>query len=507
MARFSPDEQPEVFLSHRDISHHVSRAVSEGRLRKLGPRLYTPNVNDDPSDVVGRNRWQIVALLFPGAVVSHRTALEGQPAPDGSVFLTGTYDRLVELPGLTVSLRKGPGPLDGDQAFVGRLWMASEARAFLEVLAPSRARRTVSRGLARPEVEDRLERKLRQGGPEALNRIRDRAREIAEQLGREPELRILDELIGTLLGTRDARLEAPVARARARGEPWDGDRVEMFQGLFGTLRGQELPLRPDDVRREDFRHLSFYDAYFSNYIEGTEFEVEEAAAIVFEGAVPEARTEDAHDVLGTFRLISRRDLMGTGSREVEGPEEFLDRLRTYHGRMLAQRPATLPGRFKDIPNRAGATVFVAPDLVRGTLRQGLALLGGLESALARAIFVSVLIAEVHPFRDGNGRMARVMMNAELISRGERRIVIPIGYRDDYLSALRAFSRQGRTDPVVQMFDRAQQFTAELDFSHWDGVRSRLTSCGAFGDPDSTRLRLPSELGLATRNPRTGEPLQ
>ena len=31
-----------------------------------------------------------------------------------------------------------------------------------------------------------------------------------------------------------------------------------------------------------------------------------------------------------------------------------------------------------------------------------------------------LVAEVHPFADGNGRVARVMMNAELIAGGQQR---------------------------------------------------------------------------------------
>jgi fido (protein-threonine AMPylation protein) len=32
-----------------------------------------------------------------------------------------------------------------------------------------------------------------------------------------------------------------------------------------------------------------------------------------------------------------------------------------------------------------------------------------------------LISEVHPFADGNGRIARIMMNAELVAAGEERI--------------------------------------------------------------------------------------
>jgi Fic family protein len=33
-----------------------------------------------------------------------------------------------------------------------------------------------------------------------------------------------------------------------------------------------------------------------------------------------------------------------------------------------------------------------------------------------------LVSEAHPFVDGNGRLARIMMNAEFVVAGERRVV-------------------------------------------------------------------------------------
>jgi len=126
--------------------------------------------------------------------------------------------------------------------------------------------------------------------------------------------------------------------------------------------------------------------------------------------------------------------------------------------------------------------------------------GGDGTTPPRAIFLSVLVSEVHPFLDGNGRIARVMMNAELVSAEERRILIPIGYREDYLLALRAFSRQRRTEPAIRMLARAQQFTAEIDFSDWNRVRRDLERCGAFDDPEQARLLLPAERDMRTRDP-------
>ena len=95
-------------------------------------------------------------------------------------------------------------------------------------------------------------------------------------------------------------LQTEVARARAAGAPVDPERIERFELLARSLRTFAPPRRPDPATEGPaFHHIASFDAYFSNYIEGTEFGVEEARAIVFDGAIPAERPADAHDVLGT----------------------------------------------------------------------------------------------------------------------------------------------------------------------------------------------------------------
>ena len=61
---------------------------------------------------------------------------------------------------------------------------------------------------------------------------------------------------------------------------------------------------------------------------------------------------------------------------------------------------------------------------RGTLARGFELHRSLPDAFQRAVFMMFLVSEVHPFLDGNGRVARIMMNAELVATGERRLIVP-----------------------------------------------------------------------------------
>src|SRR5438552_10661177 len=53
-----------------------------------------------------------------------------------------------------------------------------------------------------------------------------------------------------------------------------------------------------------FRSKAFFEAYFSNYIEGTTFEIEEAERIVFDRAVPPTRPKDARSEEHTSELQS-----------------------------------------------------------------------------------------------------------------------------------------------------------------------------------------------------------
>lgn len=487
MPEFSLAALPEVFVSDSSISKAVYEAVERGQLRKLGSRLYTRNLQEDPERLVRRNWYNLVGAYYPDAIIADRTALESKPAEDGSVFLISAKKRETELPGLTFRPRSGAGPLDSDRPF-GGVRLASTQRAYLENLRESRARGgRVSRTMPREQLEQRLDALIRQQGEAAANRLRDDARTIAPQLGYDAEAAALHELIGTLLGTRDADLASEIGKARHAGQPFDPDRIRLFESLFMALR-DTLPERRPALQRDGEANatLAFFEAYFSNFIEGTEFTVEEAAEIVFEGVIPQERPADAHDVLGTFRVVSDLAHLKVLPTAFEA---FRDLLRRRHATVMEAREDKSPGAFKDRVNRAGQTVFVAPGLVDGTLERGFEFLQALDDPFQRAIYMMVLVSEVHPFADGNGRVARIMMNAELVARDQERIIIPTAYRTDYLGALKAFSHNGHTDPLIRMLDVAQAYTHRIDWSTLDQAHAALAATNAFAEGPEAKLKL------------------
>ena len=484
---------PEIVFGGGTGSSRVSRAVARGELRKIGPALYTSNLADDAARVVGRHVWEIVAHYVPGAVVSHRTAFEGRPSQDGTVFMTSSVGKRLDLPGLRLRVNKGPAALPGDQPFVNGLGLASEARLLLENLGIARARGGARRSVSRQEVETRLETILRSRGEAALNAIRDQARALTPALGAARGMAQLDVLMGALLRSRPAAaLRTPGGQARAAGTPFDPERLERFDLLARTLPTVSPPLREDLVTAGPaFEHLSFFDAYYSNYIEGTEFEVEEARAIVFDGVIPARRPADAHDILGTYRLVGdaawlRRAVIGDRSART-----FLERLAESHATLMAGRPEVGPGQWKTQSNQAGGTRFVEPELVPGTLMKGWEVARALRTAFQRAAMVMFVLTEVHPFTDGNGRIARAFMNAELVAAGERRIIVPTVYRDDYLGGLRALSRQDHPMPFTLMLDQGQRFTGSVRWDDYTVALADLIAANAMAAPDEgVRLRIP-----------------
>jgi hypothetical protein len=495
MTTFSLETQPEVFFSATASSRAIRRLLEGGRVRHIAGRLYTKNLADPLEDVVRRNVWDIAAGYFPGAVIVDRTAFDPRPSgEEGSVFLCAHTRRVVRLPGVVLNCRQGPGPASGDQPFMNRgLYLSSWPRRFLENVRPSRARTGVSRTLSAAELEGQLQAVLVNQGEDELNRLRDETRQLSREIGAEREGERLASIIGALLGSGADKLVTASARAMRAGVGWDERRLPLFDELMAALQAYTPTDRPERAAHMG-APFAFFEAYFSNFIEGTEFLVDEARDIVFAGAVPADRPQDAHDILGTYDLVADVAVRVRTPSDAAMLESII---RSDHARVLAARSEMAPGEYKTRANRAGQTEFVPPALVRGTLEQGMKRYLALPRGFRRAVFAMFLVSEVHPFTDGNGRVARALSNAELTAASQQRLIVPTVFRDDYLQALRAMSRQVNPRPLIRVLDRAQDLCAQLDWATLDRAEAQLRDAHAFDTPAQADaagvvLRLPSE---------------
>jgi fido (protein-threonine AMPylation protein) len=488
MENILPSHFQEVVFSSSDprLSKQISRLEKAGKLRKISSRVYTPNFSESIETIIRRNLYSIMGKLYPGAILSHRSALEFQPTSSGHIFLTYTYTKKINLPGITLRFMEGPGKMEGDTLFLGGLYASQFERALLENLQISRQTGSESKTLPITDIENRLEKIIRIHGEQGLNNVRDKAREIAPTLGMGTEFEKLNKLISALLKTHPSKiLSSPLAVARAFGNPYDPARLSLFENLFVALKQQEFPDLPEQNLSEvSFRNFAFFEAYFSNYIEGTEFELKDARKIVESGIPMPARDEDSHDILGTYKIVSNRKEM---SIVPLSQDHLLKILLFRHKVLMGARISKNPGQFKDKNNRAGNSIFVDHTLVTGTLQKGFDFYQALTHPFARAAYIMFLISEVHPFLDGNGRLSRVMMNAELVKPGQNKIIIPTVFRDDYLGVLRKLTRQHDPSAYIHMLLRAQDFSSTIKGDDIQAMENHLMACNAFKEPDQAKL--------------------
>jgi hypothetical protein len=324
-----------------------------------------------PDQATAHHRTAIINVFWPGAVLSDRSALTGGMPFEGWIFIAHpgpTRRSDLELPGITISPRVGPSPLPGDTSLPDGLHISGPARKLVENVRtagrPPRGR--PSRQAGTEAVEDEIE-KLARKGAGAIQNALSQLDAIAGALPAGPVEVVRSRLAAVLGSFSGPKPTSERLAARLSGEPYDEHRLSMFRGLAELLGDTAPEPRPALGLPERWAWEPFFEAYFSNFIEGTEFGVDEAREIAIDGVIPDERPADAHDVAATYRIVS-----DPASRAFApaSADQLLEQLRELHRNLLAARPEKRPGEFKERPNFAGGHAFVEPDLVVGTLRRG-----------------------------------------------------------------------------------------------------------------------------------------
>lgn len=496
----SPGAPPAGTLTFADDGNraHLSRLARSGRALRLAPGVYALDATLPPAQVAREHRFRLVAHYWPSAVLCDQTALHGGEAVQGWLFVchpepVRTSD--VVLPGLTLSVRIGPGALPGDMPAVEGLHFSGPARTLVENVPgpgrPPRGRPPRAAGVT--AVEDRIDGDARVGGAGRIANLLNQLDVIGPSLP-APAVDLVRRRLVALLGTNTSgRPTSARLRARLDGQPFDQHRIELFT-QFAELLTVTAPSPRAAPPTEQWTWLPFFESYFSNYIEGTQFDVEEARRIAVDGEESASRPQDSHDIRATYRLATH----ATHGRAVAGSgADLLDLLREQHAVLLAARPDKRPGLLKEQRNYAGGYAFVDPELLPGTLIRGFDAFAPVTDAFQRALALMVLITECHPFDDGNGRIARLVANATLSAAGQVRIVVPTVYRNDYLAGLSSVSnRAGRGEALLSVLGFAQRWTAHIDWRTYDGADAQMSDSHAYLDAgvaerSGRRLRLPS----------------
>jgi Fic family protein len=224
-----------------------------------------------------------------------------------------------------------------------------------------------------------------------------------------------------------------------------------------ALRKAVDALRPLDADQEArlVQKLNLEWNYHSNAIEGNTLTLGETRAFLLYGITAQGKPfRDYLDIRGHHEAIRYLEELVRGNEALtEMAIRELHRVLlvepydvdaiTANGRPTRRRIAI--GRYKTAPNHVRTTTgemhfYATPsetpalmgELVARYRREVAA--GALHPLVLAATFHYRFVA-IHPFDDGNGRMARLLTNLILMQHGFVPVVIPLEARGDYLLAL------------------------------------------------------------------------
>jgi fido (protein-threonine AMPylation protein) len=499
-ARALPHPAGRLVVATAQTKSSLSRQAKAGTAIRVAPNVYIVGTTLAPEQAVAHHRTAIISVFWPGAVLSDRTALAGGVPFEGWIFIAHPDPARrsdLEMPGITVSPRIGPGPLPSDTPMPDGLPLSGPARRLVENVSvagrPPRGR--PSRQAGTEAVDNEIDKLAREGGAGTIQNVLSQLDTIAGHFPPGPVEMVRSHLAAVLGSFSGSKPPSERLAARLAGEPYDEHRLSKFRSLANLLGDTAPEPHPTLGSPQRWTWEPFFEAYFSNFIEGTEFGVDEARQIAIDGVIPPERPADAHDVRATYRIV-----LDPGSRALAptNADALLDELRDMHRALMAGRPEKRPGEFKVRPNYAGGYAFVEPDLLMGTLRRGFDVFSSITDPLHRAVALMVLITECHPFDDGNGRVARIVSNGILTADGQVRILIPTLYRNNYLAGLAGFSNgNGRGESLIAVLRFAQKWTGTIDWTTFELADQQLRRLDAYMDPglaeaSGIRLRLPEQ---------------
>lgn len=213
------------------------------------------------------------------------------------------------------------------------------------------------------------------------------------------------------------------------------------------------PLPPDVVQRID-EDLLGERVYGSNAIEGSTLDLRETVLVLRQGigALVKKKREatEARNLGNAARRIGEWTAASEDCHTV-------DRLCEIHRLVLQDLDEKCrPGSLRTDRVMIAGAKHQPPrdDLVPTLLEQAMEVLraGRFGDAVTRGAWAHWAIARIHPFHDGNGRMARLWQDLVLMQGGLTCGVIRPEERRDYLASL-AEADEGRFDPLVQLVAR------------------------------------------------------
>ena len=196
--------------------------------------------------------------------------------------------------------------------------------------------------------------------------------------------------------------------------------------------------------------------YTSNAIEGNTLTASETMLVVEQGITVAGKPLRDHlEAIDHYEAIRYvRDLARAGA-----PFAEMD-VRNLHRLVMLRSKPEISGRYADqgrfVPTDAGRHSFPAPAEIPALMGDFAAWLAAARPGPQTAFSAHRRLVDIHPFDDGNGRTARLLMNLLLIRAGHPPVSVRPVDRPDYIAAL----QEAQAGTGTARFDRL--LSARLD---------------------------------------------
>lgn len=438
-----------------------------------GGLIVVRSPHDEPAEVLRAMVWPIVEALtrlYAPAVVERDSAVrlylgKTDPGPEIRVRQTGgTRWREEIAPGVVVRVERGDVgdsrtvevgeaeiPVDPPETVVLMLPLGflrdglGDVAIWLKSLVLARPALTSAyRQQPRPVVLKRIEHLARDAGNVRLADL------IGQVVAEEQSVRIGRDRTGV---GRALIVPPLIARTETTRQPWlDHLRVAIRRSqeeVAGVLEEADpsFPSASLEELLRDAREAKAYDAYHSSSIEGYRLGLEEVSLLLGKSGGRETAIEDVRSKLAIIgygvafdNLLDRLGKAG-GAVGLDGAlalDLYVD-LFTPSVEAGVVKAEDLRG-LRTSPVFIRDTLFVPPAHAKVQRMMDVLFqeLGDIDvsEGLLRGILVHLWFVWIHPFPDGNGRVARLLMNTALLGGELPWLTIRVEQRTPYFAALR-----------------------------------------------------------------------
>jgi Fic family protein len=232
-----------------------------------------------------------------------------------------------------------------------------------------------------------------------------------------------------------------------------------------TLKAEIDAFRPFDAHTLD-QLRKYYRVgltYTSNAIEGNTLTESETKVVLEDGITIGGKPMKDHlEALGHAKAY---DLLYT---LIQNPRVIEADILSLHRFVVEGIEGTEPGQYRSKPVIITGSAYMPPQpadvpkLMQAFMESKLPQWLETEHPVHVAALAHLELVNIHPFIDGNGRTARLLMNLLLMKAGYPITIIPPVLRQDYINSLDIAHTQGNREPFLNfisnvVYESAQDF--------------------------------------------------